>query len=773
LVWYGKRYTNMKELLTEFFASILGEAEKKYKARSVDSGRIVPFGSEESMQKAIKAGTHEPVDKQTTSPAGTAQAKTAPAKKEPTKSTPTKNASSAKNKTAEPQSTDVLKAPTPSIKDIITSAEDDADADKPALTADSARGMAERDAAGIVKQLGRTNAVLSEQRTLGVPGPGGARASYGEVGLTDFANETSPQNGGVAKFIKKNRRAVEQAEQKYRNPKSKKKVAAVAAQLGLDIPDDEEAVIRYLGTRDVYAQQLMQQLKENKDSLYYKSGAAGFDGPGDKADEAVVAWAYAQFDGALATHESIRASRIDMSKPYTVIQSEARSQGHDEQIVRHLINELEKAKSSGDVESAQHYQTQLDVWKHAGFHDTMAIGQDSAGRLTVFHITNKKGNDLADIWNNTSPAKALRNFVNGFTARQAAAAEEIPKSKRPRFSETVQVIADAFAQGQKDVSDSRDAAGKAFLKFDITDTQFVRAMHLLESGQIPKQPGGYVSGIVTGKAFMKWLSGLPPAEQTKRLTAMGLKLQKDKKGKVIGIVPAAKKVTEAQIKARLASIQAYGQSTGKVTNDMIRLMDKIAELQTAGKLPTIKLSPAMNTCIKNKKSGSDVVAQVHQDIVTAITKADEELGYPTKDGKNGPHTKTYLGTVMSSLHIDMMVLNYDQDVGAVTGIRNSTPSDFRECMAEMSGFTGDISTAEGRRELNNHILSVCRVNPTTRAIEIQVGEERRVIAEDTWRSSGMSKKVEKKLGESLRECVASKADSRRSQNKSRLLDSLS
>jgi len=46
----------MKELLTEFLATILKEASREFKAvRKGKDGkeRVVPFGSKESMQKAI------------------------------------------------------------------------------------------------------------------------------------------------------------------------------------------------------------------------------------------------------------------------------------------------------------------------------------------------------------------------------------------------------------------------------------------------------------------------------------------------------------------------------------------------------------------------------------------------------------------------------------------------------------------------------------------------------------------------------------------------
>lgn len=75
----------MKELLTEFFAGLLGEAgEKKFKAKSKESGRIVPFSSQEAMDKAIKSGTHEPIEKNRVPKQPAAKkvaAKKAPAKK--------------------------------------------------------------------------------------------------------------------------------------------------------------------------------------------------------------------------------------------------------------------------------------------------------------------------------------------------------------------------------------------------------------------------------------------------------------------------------------------------------------------------------------------------------------------------------------------------------------------------------------------------------------------------------------------------------------------
>jgi hypothetical protein len=100
-------------------------------------------------------------------------------------------------------------------------------------------------------------------------------------------------------------------------------------------------------------------------------------------------------------------------------------------------------------------------------------------------------------------------------------------------------------------------------------------------------------------------------------------------------------------------------------------------------------------------------------------------------------------------------------LAAVTGIRDSVPADFRGCLAELSGFKGDIESTNGRDELNKHLLKKCKINATTGFIEITSPNGTVSLAEDSWRTSGESKKVEKKLGKGLRDCVASKVDGRK------------
>ena len=153
---------------------------------------------------------------------------------------------------------------------------------------------------------------------------------------------------------------------------------------------------------------------------------------------------------------------------------------------------------------------------------------------------------------------------------------------------------------------------------------------------------------------------------------------------------------------------------------------------------------------------------MHRDIVNGISEADKENGFPDKDGTNGPHTQAYIATAMHSMHFDLMVENFDKNLSAVTGIRGSRPEDFRGCLSELSGFEGDINSKEGRNQLNQHLLKKCKINATTGYIEITSPNGNVSLVEDSWRTSGESKKVEKKLGDGLSQCIASKVDSRKS-----------
>ena len=671
-------------------------------------GKIVYFGSKEKKQAAISSGSHVDVDKNLNAKQGdTTNTKTdepiAGASmydtdyKDSRVDTPEKPTGKKKKEKQFPKG---YIAPT------VTPSQVKEGLDNGDLTA-----------------LTECNDNLLHNRDIGVSGMGGPVASYGEAGLCRTANTLREK--GYEGFVDDNIEAVnaKMMQIKEKKPRFQKAINTVANQLGYVLPKDEEKIIEYLGARMVFGEQEFQRLSSNPDSIWTKEGKQGFGEDRDAFD----AWAKAIFDGALSTKSLIEnQSDIDTTKPYVVIQSNTvEGEGHDEGILNHLKDRLEKAKQSGNEEDIQYYSIEIDAFEKLGFHDTMVVGQDKKGRTNVFHITNKKQDDLADIWGNTTPAYMLNIIKKQFD---------------PKVAIKVVKVIDA---GIADVSDAKMATNREFANFKL-DTNFIK---VLETPELKK----YVTALTTEKKFNAWLK----EKMGKKYPPKNLQLY----------VAGAQQYVQSQIDAgENPSYEKFG-----------KLLTKVGELGQNTKYirkyaDTIKFnSSGIQAAVENKNSEKELTAKVHKNVVRAIDSADKALKtWPGKEkGINGPHKQAYVTTVIHSMHLDLMITNYDKKLGAITGIRGTTPADFRDCMSELSGFKSNPkkSEAENRAALNKHLVERCTLDPVSHAILIKNGKGTVTLAEDTWRTAGTSQKVEKKLGDGLRGCVASKADARRKSNR--------
>ncbi len=560
------------------------------------------------------------------------------------------------------------------------------------------------DISEIVKESDEINAL----RDKGIAGAGGSVPSYGEKSVTSAANEF--KGDGFSNFKETNAEAIE-VEKKNILANSKanaRKVKEVSKQLGVST---DEAV-DYLAQRKVWGDLELQRLKDNSESLWYIGGNKGL-----RKDEKVFRdWADASFDGAHATLHAVRTnSNIDVSKPFHVIQSNPAKGGADAAIYSHLQDKYEEAKQSGNADDIKHYEREIKAFDKLGFNDTMVIGKDENDRTTVLHITNKKANELNDMWANTTPEYMLASIIK-------------------QFGKDVSEAVVTFAKdGIERCKDGKQATNRTFASMKI-DENFIK---LSETDEMKP----YTDALRQHAGFNKFAQengvDLEKASTTELLSATQQYIKSEEaKGKTVAYKPFGKVLTKVGEFAQVTKMKQ--------------------------KYPGIDFnSESVSMAVKNKNDEKDLVAAVHSDMVNQIGKADSERGFPDKDGNNGPHTEAYIATVIHSMHFDLMVENYDGNLAAVTGIRDSVPGDFRGCLAELSGFKGDIESEEGRAKLNKHLLKQCKINATTGFIEITSPNGTVSLAEDSWRTSGESKKVEKKLGKGLRECVASKVDGRK------------
>lgn len=595
-------------------------------------------------------------------------------------------------------------------------------------------------------QLSTSNEKLVEARRKGIAGPGGAVASYGEASLTQLATQLN--RGGVEQgtreFRNQNRESIDRHRTTIENvantTKGKKKITAVGNELGLDSDTDRDTIIEYIATREAYIDAELSRLEGDKEGIFYKRGNAGF----GENREAAREWAIAAFDGAVATSLSMQASTIDRNKPYTVIQSDVR--GHDNELLSHLRQNLESATSEEDK---AHYQKQLDAWDIAKFHDTMVVGVDANGRMTVFHVTNKKGNDLRDIWNNTTPAQAMGSLLDKFKK----ANEGLTQTEKEGFAKVTTVMQEAV-----DVcKDASNAAIRTWANKDFkVDAPLVDAVQQLRR---PPSKKDYVEPFSAWmdtpgrgpavKEFQSWASG-----DGKKLMASVKKVcSSDSKG-------------DSCTKARLSAMQSYMQTNPKTPppfEPVGKLLTKVGEAQLKAGSAS---KGSLGLCAQAKQLEKDAVSTSHKMVVDEIKSSDEQTCKSTPEAckPNGPAARMYLEHVMHSMHFDMMADNWDENLAAVTGIRSSRPADFRETLKDASGFEGPIDTPEQRKALRNHIINNAKIDAESGAIVISSPAGDLVLVEDSWRTAGSGQKVQKTVGDGVRTGVITRSDARRKES---------
>ena len=535
---------------------------------------------------------------------------------------------------------------------------------------------------------------LENKRDKGVAGAGGPVASQGESRYCNAMNNHDDDN-----FKKENRELIDKKKEEIKNRKLKAKEKNDLEALGLE---GDEA-LEYLATRETFADKELERIKKDKDSVFYKKGKTGFNG----RDEDYKEWMRAAYDGTLSTRKILNEDTdMDMSKPNTTIQSEPEV---DDKVETEIQKKLDEAETDEDK---KYYQKELDDFKKfRKYHDTYTVGQDNKGRLHVVSISNKKGSDLKDPQNNTTPRKRFEIIKDNYG------------------DDVAETVTNSLNEGIERVSDTKQSAVKRGSKLNIDES---------------------ISSICETKQMQKYMDKLDGNAKFREFV--------EKQGKDYDKLSTKEKLQLMQQHAdelikdgRKPAYEPYG-----------KIWTKIGEFSRTKnfreKNPDINYeSESIQTSIQIKQDEKDAVNSSHTNVVNEITNADEEDGFP-KDGVNGPHTQGYISTVMKAMHFDSYIDGGDKKMIIQMGIRGAKPNQIRECLAEQSGFDGDLKTTEGRDGLKKHLREKCRIDAKSGAIFVESPDGERQIAEDTWRTAGTSQKVASGFGKEMRDCIKGKVD---------------
>jgi len=545
---------------------------------------------------------------------------------------------------------------------------------------------------------------IEDARDKGIAGAGGPVASQGESRYCNACNNLNEEE-----FKTENKESINSKIEEIKGRKIKADEVRTIKALGLS----EEEGITYLASREVWAEQELERIKKDPDSVFYKKGKTGFQGN----EEAYKEWMRTAYDGALATQKILdEDTDLDTSKPHTTVQSTPEL---DSKVENQLTENIKNAKTT---EEKAYYEGELKSWKkYSKYHDTYVVGVDNQGRTHIVHISNKKDDNLKDPHNNTTPAERFKVLKESY-------GEEVAQNVAGVMDESIRMVTEV-----------RDDTARLAKEVEIDD----------DFGAVVEKAAGTYIKDLNNRAknskdpYGKWVAEKYP-NWDKLSTSDKLKVMQQfmkdedwhKENGPKNYKPAYKPFSKIFIKVGEAAINKS-------------FWTKNPELNREGK--GISQSSAIK---ENEKS---VVTRAHGNVVSEITEEDKKLGFP-KEGKNGPNTKGYINTVMDAMHFNSYIDGGDGKMIIQMGIRGAKPKHIRNCLTKLSGFDGDISNSEGREALKEHMRNRCKVDSDSGAVYIEGPDGKTKIADDTWRTAGDAQKVASGFGDDMKKCVAAGVD---------------
>ena len=582
------------------------------------------------------------------------------------------------------------------------------------------------------KELVNLQDETSKMRDKGVAGAGGESASQGESRYCKAVD-----NLDFEKFNEENKEELEKelSGLDSRRPKypSTQEVRELAS-MGLT-PESDEGKL-YIVSREVWAKQELKRMQEMEKPNVFSSGT-GFGGK----EAPYMDWMRAAYDGALATQEHLRESRMDTSQPHQTIQSTTEI---DDKVQSDLEKKLKEAKTPEDK---KHYERELKSFKKfRTYHDTYVVGRDKNGRTFIVSVSNKKDSGMSDPQANTTPAARFEVMKKDFG------------------TETAETVTTAIDDGIKKVTTVAKQTIKTSSEMEVDD-DFVnvaevaapkRVKQIGERGNKRKRSksgkpakgsefGCYLEDNNISEDDWNNMSKKEQIQNTQKF--MGDESWHNENGTSIAYDPFGKLFIKV----------------GEVDTGGHRSLKKVrAELEKKGQSSSLE-SDSVKSSGNVKRAEQNSVKEAHQSVVNKVTEADKEQGFP-KDGKNGPHTQAYVSTVLNAMHYDTYIDMDDDENDKVLvqmGIRGAKGSHIRGCLAEKSGYDLENGDREG---LKQHLKETCTIEAETGAIVINSKNEdgeKTHIADDTWRTAGTSQKVASGFGQDMKDCVSSKVDADR------------
>ena len=407
-----------------------------------------------------------------------------------------------------------------------------------------------------------------------------------------------------------------------------------------------------------------------------------------------------------------------------------------------LVNALKKAKTP---EEKSHYENQLQVWdKFKGYHDTYMVYTNDKGHTSIFHISNKKGDNLADPQNNTTPEQRLANFAEA--AKEANLNPNSAKivGKAQEFAMAASADNDNIAKSGYSEIAKNDVAIVSALSNRLparsdTDVKDEYLKNLQNDGLIKK----YYKQKYADKAEEMRANARP-----EEIIGIAMEIASNTKD----ISSLSGNFTKFILKEGQLAQSIYAKAKSGMIS--VEISERLNGIYSSEEIDAILKSPTMKMFADRKAEHAAGLEGVHNGFINALHKADGTK--PGENKPNGPAVQTYVAGTLKALHIDTYITNYDDSVLIEMGGYGCKPTELRSCMASLSNFSGEIKTPKGRAALNKHLAENVKVDADSDAVYLlgSNGKTRTYIASDTWRQAGSAKKIATAFGSDLRKCLS-------------------
>ena len=432
------------------------------------------------------------------------------------------------------------------------------------------------------------------------------------------------------------------------------------------------------------------------------------------------------------------------SKPYPISTTMDYNQ---KQIVQSLLENKRDEHEAGSPEY-QHYQKQLDYLEKLDDTDTGIVYEtdDEPPRIGFKHTSNKK--NWTDPHNNTSVRKKGEKISKAVDENEDLSDEERGKvvettsSAIERAATTVDNAEKAVGEDSQDLSDDAvENIGKIFEFFDPRRIDYVQQMR-------------------TNPAMKKHLEsrGINPENATEQEIAEStVEIVKDGTA-TQDIQKMILKTSDVVSRVRSLHKKGLVQYGGPMS---VAQIAKHLKMSTAAVKAC--LDSSMDVIEDTSRKRKDSMAVAHEQLVGDLQKADSEMdpdSYPDKpDGDNGPNQRGYVQSFLDEIHFTRYINGELEGIQSINiGGTSVSPTEFRECLSELSGYEGDLDSEEGRKGLLEHLQKRVRVSPDSASISFghSGSGKSKELGKEHYRTKGKSKSILAHLGDDMIDCLKSK-----------------